>query len=185
MTVAEEKQALRESVRARNAQMRADERSRVSRMICARLIALPEFARADTVFCFAGTAREIDTRAFLERALSAGKRLCVPLCTGPGVMEPRAVRELSALSPGAYGIPEPPRDSPRVLPEEIGFAVIPCLTCDREGRRLGQGGGYYDRFLAGYRGFAVMVCPEKWIVARVPAEAHDRAVSCVLTENGV
>ena len=97
------------------------------------------------MFCFVSAGREIDTRPILERTLADGRTLCVPLCVADGVMELRAVRDLKELSPGAYGILEPPADSPALSPDQIDLAVIPCVTCSREGRRLGRGGGYYDQ----------------------------------------
>lgn len=59
---------------------------------------MPEYQAAGTIFCFVGTPHEIDTRPILENALAAGKRLCVPLCTGPGMMELRQITTLSQLS---------------------------------------------------------------------------------------
>ena len=85
------------------------------------------------------TGREIDTRPILERALADGKTLCVPLCVADGIMELRAVRDLKELSPGAYGILEPPADSPRLSPDQIDLAVLPCLTCSRAGPPAGPG----------------------------------------------
>ncbi len=63
--------------------------------------------------------------------------------------------------------------------------MIPCVTCSREGRRLGRGGGYYDRFLAHYRGAAVLVCRERLLRQEIPFDLHDYPVPWVITEAGL
>lgn len=180
-----EKQQLRRTVRALEARLSARYKADSSRAIAAHLLAMPEYQAAGTVFCFVGTAGEIDTLPILKDALAAGKALCVPLCTAPGVMEPRQVTALEELSPGAYGILEPPGDAPAVHTDDVDFAVLPCLTCDHSGRRLGKGGGYYDRFLAHYRGGSVLLCRERLIREEIPLEPHDYPVPWVLTERGL
>ena len=100
-------------------------------------------------------------------------------------MELRAIRDLKELFPGAYGILEPPADSPALSPDQIDLAVIPCVTCSREGRRLGRGGGYYDRFLAHYRGAAVLLCRERLLRQEIPFGVHDYPIPWVLTEAGL
>ena len=100
-------------------------------------------------------------------------------------MELRQVTDLKELSPGAYGILEPPAGSPSLSPDQADLAVIPCLTCSREGRRLGRGGGYYDRFLSRYRGAAVLVCREKLLRQEIPFGLHDYPVPWVVTEAGL
>ena len=182
MTRKEQKQRLRSAIRRRSAQLPMRYREEADRAIAARLVAMPEYQAADTVFCFVGTPREINTRPILEHALSGGKALCVPLCTGPGIMELRRITGLEQLSPGAYGILEPPSESPALSVDEVDFAVLPCLTCNHAGHRLGQGGGYYDRFLARYRGAAVLVCRERLIWEEIPLEPHDCPIPWVLTE---
>ena len=129
--------------------------------------------------------REIDTRPILDQTLADGKMLCVPLCVADGIMELRAIRNLEELFPGAYGILEPPADSPALSPDQIDLAVIPCVTCSREGRRLGRGGGYYDRFLAHYRGAAVLLCRERLLRQEIPFGVHDYPIPWVLTEAGL
>lgn len=185
MTKQEEKQRLRRTVRDLEAQLSPRYKAASSRAIAAHLLAMPEYQAAGTVFCFVGTAREIDTRPILADALAAGKALCVPLCTAPGIMELRRIIALDVLSPGAYGILEPPAGAPAVGVDEVDFAVLPCVTCDRLGRRLGKGGGYYDRFLAHYRGGSVLLCREKLIREEIPVEPHDYPVPWVLTERGL
>ena len=185
MTRTEEKQQLRRTMRALESGLSARYKEESSRAIAGHLLAMPEYQEAGTVFCFVGTDREIDTRPILEDILAAGKRLCVPLCTGKGIMELRQVTDLRQLVPGAYGILEPPADSPLVSVDEVDFAVLPCLTCNHLGQRMGQGGGYYDRFLSHYRGGTVLLCREKLVREEIPLEPHDYPVPWVLTERGL
>ena len=185
MTKTEEKQQLRRTMRALESGLSARYKAASSRAIAAHLLAMPEYQEAGTVFCFVGTDREIDTRPILEDVLAAGKRLCVPQCVGKGIMELRQVTDLRQLIPGAYGILEPSADAPLVSLDEVDFAILPCLTCNHLGQRLGQGGGYYDRFLSHYRGGTVLLCREKLIREEIPLEPHDYPVPWVLTERGL
>ena len=185
MTKTEEKQQLRRTMRALESGLSARYKAESSRAIAAHLLAMPEYQEAGTVFCFVGTDREIDTRPILEDVLAAGKRLCVPQCVGKGIMELRQVTDLRQLIPGAYGILEPSADAPLVSLDEVDFAILPCLTCNHLGQRLGQGGGYYDRFLSHYRGGTVLLCREKLIREEIPLEPWDMPVPWVLTERGL
>ena len=110
MTRQEEKRRLRRAVRELEEQLSPRYLEESGRAIAARLLAMPEYRAAGTVFCFAGSGREVDTRPILEDALRWGKVLCVPLYTAPGVMEPRRITGLDQLIPGAFGIPAPPAD---------------------------------------------------------------------------
>ena len=182
MTKAEEKQRLRSVMRRMERELPQRDKQSADQAIAAHLVAIPEYQEASTVFCFVGTIHEIDTRPILADALATGKRLCVPLCVGKGIMELRQIHSLEELSTGAYGILEPPEESPVVCPDEVDLAILPCLTCNHLGQRLGQGGGYYDRFLSGYRGGTVLLCREKLIREEIPLEPHDYPVPWVLTE---
>jgi 5-formyltetrahydrofolate cyclo-ligase len=185
MTRQEEKQRLRQTMRTLEQQLSDKYKAASSRAICAHLLAMPEYQAADTVFCFVGSAKEIDTRPILEHALRAGKRLCVPLCTAPGIIELRELNSLDDLIPGTYGIMEPKANSTIVDTDDVDFAILPCLTCNHAGQRLGKGGGYYDRFLSHYRGGTVLLCREKLIREEIPVEPHDYPVPWVLTERGL
>ena len=120
-----------------------------------------------------------------DSALAAGKTLCVPLCTEPGRMESRQITDLHQLVPGRYGLLEPTADTPVSPVDAIDFAVLPCVTCNYLGQRLGHGGGYYDRFLSQYRGGTVLLCRELLIRQEIPVEPHDYPVPWVLTERGL
>ena len=151
-------------------------------VICRRLLSLDEYKKASSVFCFASMPRELPTGLFLRQALTDGKQVCVPVCRGDGIMDLKQIFSLSDLVPGHFGIPEPGPLAPSVDPRQIAFAVVPCLTCSMSGGRLGRGGGYYDRFLSDYRGFAVMICMDRLISDRIPLEEHDIRIPNVITE---
>ncbi len=185
MTRQEEKAALRATMRRLEATLSPRYRKTADRAISAHLTAMPEYLAAETVFCFVSVREEIDTLSILRHALEAGKKLCVPLCREKGIMETRLISDLSCLQKGAYGIPEPPADAPAAKTDDIDFAILPCLTCNHAGQRLGRGGGYYDRFLSHYRGGTVLLCREKLIREEIPVEPHDYPVPWVLTELGL
>lgn len=185
MSVIGSKWDLRRAVRRTGRELSPAYMAASGERICTLLLSMGAWRAAGTVGCFVGTEREIDTRPILEAALSEGRRLCVPLCTGPGRMEMRFVSDLGQLVPGTMGILEPPSDAPTADPDEIDLLAVPCVTCDHRGRRLGHGGGYYDRYLAGYQGLAVLLCREALIREDVPMEPHDRTIPWVLTERGL
>lgn len=143
-------------------------------------LALPQVEEADTVMLFCGVGRELDTAPILEDLLARGKRVVYPVCLPGRRMEARAVTGPDQLVPGTFGIPAPGEECPTVDKEAIGLVLVPCLMCDREGYRLGFGGGYYDRWLADYRGTTVCICPENRRVDELPRDEYDIAVNIVL-----
>ena len=62
----------------------------------------------------------------------------------------------------------------RIQPEEIDLAVIPCCTCSQTGRRLGYGGGYYDRYLGRVAGVKAVICRDRIMRDDIPVEEHDQ-----------
>lgn len=163
----------------------AGERRQSSDKICQILLASSLYRGARTVFCFVGTSREIDTGPVLRQVLADGRTLCVPRCVGPGRMEARRIGSLEDLRPGAYGIPEPGPESPLVPPEDIDLALIPGAAGSRDGRRLGYGGGFYDRYLPATRCPRVLLCRELFVREDVPEEPHDARMDFLVTESGI
>lgn len=100
-------------------------------------------------------------------------------------MTARLVRSLHALVPGEYGIPAPGDDCPVLAEEEIDVILVPGTAFDRDGGRIGQGGGYYDRFLPRTDALRVGVCHDFALLDRVPAQAHDQKMDLIVTPSGV
>ena len=67
------------------------------------------------------------------------------------------------------------------------LALVPCLAASRDGVRLGRGGGYYDRFLAHYKGAGLLLCPEALLLDELPCDDWDArfAPENILTEKGI
>jgi 5-formyltetrahydrofolate cyclo-ligase len=85
-----------------------------------------------------------------------------------------------------FGIMEPVHHHPRVSAAEVHTAFVPLLAFDGEGKRLGQGKGFYDRFLAEFRGQRIGVGFEwQYSQKTLPVDAHDQSLHAVVTEHGV
>lgn len=69
--------------------------------------------------------------------------------------------------------------------DAIGLVLVPGLAFDPSGGRLGQGGGFYDRWLADYAGCTAALCRTALLLPQVPRAPHDRGVELVLTEHGL
>lgn len=147
-----------------------------------RFAQLPQVESAQTVMVFCGVGREPDTDGLIRTLLERGQRVALPVCLPGRRLEARVISDMSQLVPGKFGIPEPDYSCPKATPGEIGAVLVPGLMADREGYRLGYGGGYYDRWLAGYEGFTAMVCPRERLVDALPREEFDRPVELVITD---
>ena len=95
------------------------------------------------------------------------------------------ITSLGDLRPGAYGILEPPSGAPAVPAASVDFAIVPAVACGRDGSRLGQGGGYYDRFLQQTGCAFAALCTEAFLLPCVPCEAHDRNMKIIVTQQRV
>ena len=177
-----DKHSLRTSVRARIRSLDPAYRAESDAKIFQNLIALPEYQAAETVFAYFSVKGEADTRRLLAAAAAAGKRVALPVVLGDGQMVFALAQ--STLVPGkSFAIPEPDAESPRIEPQKGDILIVPALCFDRQGYRLGQGGGYYDRYLEKYPGiFTAGLCREKLLMDAVPREPYDRRVDCVVTE---
>lgn len=182
-TIAEEKKALRKALRAQLSAMPAQALQAGDRALFAAFLSLPQVQQAQTLFLFWGVpGREPDTAPLVRELTARGKRVGLPRMLPSHEMEIRLYEPDRELVCASFSIWEPPQDAPLLSPGEIDLTLVPALCYDRRCVRLGFGGGYYDRWLAGYRGFSVGLCRDALLQDRVPAQSHDRRVDLVLTE---
>lgn len=152
-----------------------DDRLIRSVQMWAALAALPEYQQASTVMAYVGIGGEPDTEPLLARLRLDGKRVVLPRVVG-AVIE-AAGGELTRT--GSFGIPEPDGDA--VDPTTIDLVVVPGLAFTTDGRRLGQGKGYYDRFLPTTPAATVAACFVEHVVDDLPTDAHDVRIGRVIS----
>lgn len=181
------KQPLRSKLFAARKTHPPRQRSSKSARIARRVRALPDWPRAKTIMLYSSTPTEVQTRQLIERALAQGKRVCLPGHVGKGKrMQAFEVHSLDELVRGEFGMLEPMKVPGRlVAAEAIEFVLVPGVAFDRNGRRLGRGGGHYDRFLSRVKGRKIGVCFEFQLMKEVPVEPHDMRMDAVVTERRV
>ncbi len=183
--ISEEKAMLRNRLRKARRELDREILNRDSQVLCLRLLDLPELQQAGTVFCYVSCGGEVETHRLIETLLGQGKQVLVPRCKRNGVMDCVPITSLDLLIPGKMGILEPPAELEAADPRSVEFAVIPAVACGEDGTRLGQGGGYYDRFLQAATCAHAAVCLEAFLLPAVPAEPHDQTMKCIVTQHRV
>ena len=182
----EAKRSVRERIlRARDA-MPTHLRVAASTAIAATLSRRPDFIAARVVLLTLPFGSEWDTGLLLSAALAGSKTVAVPRVNQERhMLEIHAVCDAAReIAPGYRGIPEPRVDCPPVALASIDWVLVPGVAFDAEGRRIGYGGGYYDRLLPLLDRSAARVAGafELQVVERVPAAPHDTTVDAIVTE---
>ena len=149
-----------------------------------RILGLAGSVATRTAMTFRPFGSEIPIDGLAARLAAAGARVVLPFLEWgeirAGAIDPAAP---ASMVPSDYG-PAEPADRTPVPPEQIDLVVVPGLAFDRAGRRLGYGGGHYDRFLTRLRADAVTVgvCFACQLVDSVPSATGDVPVDTVVTE---
>ncbi|MDO4814322.1 MAG: 5-formyltetrahydrofolate cyclo-ligase [Gemella sp.] len=177
----ETKSKIRKEVLEKLARYRKEEREEISNTLCQKVIASLEFIQAKTIAITLAHKLEWDTSLIIEEVWKQGKQVCIPKTYPQGKMDFYIYDKETKLEKSAFGIDEP-KDSKLVTKEEIDLIIVPGVVFDKEGYRIGFGGGYYDRYLADYQGKTIALASKEQIVENVYREDHDVAVNRVIIE---
>lgn len=130
---------------------------------------------------------EWDTKSIIEIAWAQGKVVCVPKCSPQDkLLNFYKITSFNELEVVYYNLLEPiPEITENVLKEQIDLLMVPGLLFDREGFRVGFGGGYYDRFLADFPNTTVSLLCEEQLVSQLPKESFDIPVEYLITEKNI
>lgn len=180
------KAGLRAAFLARRRTVSAKDAARRCGLIHDQVRALPGWKDLNTVLVYLPLPGEVDTWPLVHELWARGARTVAPCCRDcAGEMDFFEFQTIQDLSPGRFGILEPDRQAcPQRSPEDIDAVLVPALAFDRDGFRLGFGGGYYDRLLSRLDqdvptiglGFDLQ------LVDALPRETHDQPVRVICTE---
>ncbi|MBO7426192.1 MAG: 5-formyltetrahydrofolate cyclo-ligase [Clostridiales bacterium] len=184
------KSQIRENVRKQRMQLTKKQIEDAAKVLAEHVIndgdpqLVEEIAKADTIALYRSVNGELSCDAITEHFVKAGKTICFPRVKGD-TMDFYEIKDLDAdFSLGSYDIPEPKNDMRKVYPNDIDLIFVPAVAYTQDGARLGQGGGYYDRYLnqygAGKKPVTVGICYDFQVYSALPVESHDYMVDYVL-----
>jgi len=179
------KRALRREVLAARDAMPPGEREAKSAAIAARLLGLPELAGTGPVMVFWSFGSEVATAPLIHRLHADGRTVALPRIEGEVVI-PVAYAPGAEVRVTSFGAREPAAG--RALdPAGLEVVVVPGVAFDASGRRVGYGGGFYDRLLSRLRpaASAIAIAFSLQVVPEVPAGGTDRPVDAIVTEGEV
>jgi 5-formyltetrahydrofolate cyclo-ligase len=204
--IRQQKQVMRKQIRTRMKELSKEKIDEQSLQVWERLFALPAYQEAKSIGLFLSMPRhEINTDMALKDAIHKHKTVYVPEVGQNFEMnDMELIRVVLSKSEeekssklvdrvfhhdwpkNKWQIPEPPSDMPRVpaKPGDIDLLVVPGLCFDRKGGRLGQGKGYYDRFISRIQKDSkpklVAVGLDPQLVESIPMADHDFRMEMIL-----
>ena len=174
-----DKRELRGQIRALKRQMAESEIAAKSDILCRLFTATDAYRNTRSLYGYMSYNQEVRTLPLLEQALRDGKRVAIPKCYGAD-MRFIWMDDLTQVEKSSCGIPEPIADGP-VADDPRALVLMPGMAFDRQGRRIGYGGGYYDKFLAAEPEHpTVALCFDFQVVEQLPVEEFDIPVELVL-----
>ncbi|MFY9217874.1 MAG: 5-formyltetrahydrofolate cyclo-ligase [Tepidanaerobacteraceae bacterium] len=157
-----------------------------SEIIMSILFSTDAYKQAKVVMFYVDMRNEVMTKKAIMDTVAQGKRLVVPrVKKGYGLLAIE-IKSLDELEPGTFGVLEPPEREEIPL-DEIDLVVVPGVVFDKNGYRIGYGGGFYDNFLPKLKTDAkkIAVAFEMQMIEQIPYEGHDVRMDKIITEKGM
>ena len=174
-----DKKELRKKIREQKRAMTPERIEQASDKLGELFRATELYRNAKTIYGYLPYNQEVRTVPMLELALADGKRVAVPKVYGDE-MKFIYLTDLTQVEDGYAGIPEPVADGP-VADDPTALVLMPGLAFDKEGHRIGYGGGFYDKFLAQEPNHpTIALCYDFQMLGQLPTEEFDIPVDCVL-----
>ena len=174
-----DKKELRRQIREKKRAMTEESINAASARLGELFCSCSQYKEAKTIYGYLPYNQEVRTVPMLEQAMKDGKRVAVPKCYGDE-MRFIYMDDLSKVEKGYANIPEPIADGP-VADDPTALVLMPGLAFTEDGKRMGYGGGFYDKFLASEPNHpTVALCYDFQMVDYIPTEDYDIPVDRVL-----
>lgn len=180
-----DKKTIRAQLLAKRAAITSKRREVLDEALCRRISGHLSFKKADALLLYLPVRGEPDLTPLLYIALARNIPVYLPRCEQDG-MRFLAYLGRDKLPPDRFGIPAPPADAPEARITEKTLCILPGLAADKEGTRLGYGGGFYDRFLPHFKGKILFALYSDMICDTLPREEGDFTIppKRIITEKG-
>lgn len=184
MDIREYKKALRKEIKTFRRNIPIETKKEYDEKITETFLSSLAYKNANAVLCYVSTEIEVDTYAILKKAFADKKTVAVPRCIpNTHFMDFIIIKSFDDLEKGSYGVLEPKLNiTEKITNDKKSICVIPALLYDDFGYRLGYGGGYYDRFLADFKGKAVGIIYSENLKESLSHGKYDIPVSEIFTE---
>ncbi len=175
---------MRKALKEKRKDIPRDKKVIYEMQISKKIIQSDYFKNAEQVLVFASSDEEFDTRFIIERCHKEEKSVFYPSCIdNMGKMKFFKVDSECDLQIGMYGILEPKPYCKEYKPGENDIIIVPCLSVDEKGYRIGYGKGYYDRFLKDFNGVSICPCYEELLTDTLPTDEYDIKVNIIVTQS--
>lgn len=149
--------------------------------VLAKLQRHASFQQAQVVHCYQSIRSEVPTRLLTQHLLKVGKTMLVPYVDQDNQLVAACITSLEQLSPGYFGVPEPAKAFRQPWSgKDPDLVIVPGVGFDVEGKRLGYGKGFYDRFLERLNSYRLGLAWDFQRVQALPVETHDISMHEVL-----
>lgn len=164
-----------------------EEYLRKSKMIHNKLLNISEIKNAELIAITISNFPEVDTQLLIEALWKMKKAIAIPRCHPKTKQMTFYLFEAYDQLEVVYKNLKEPKieNSRKVAKEKIDVLISPGVVFDRNGYRIGFGGGYYDRFLQGFTKYKISMAFERQIVEKVPVDAYDLPIDTIITEEQI
>ena len=182
--ISKSKKSLRGEILEKRKTLLKEDKLKWDREIAGNLVEMKEFAEAKDVLCYVSTDDEVDTKKIINFSLSQNKNVYVPKVISKEKMEFYKINSLSELQKGYFGISEPDTENEK-FEKGDAICIVPGLCFDKEGNRLGYGGGFYDRFLQNKKMLKVSLAYSSFVSEKIDCDEYDVKMDYIVTQSGV
>lgn len=186
--IKEEKIVLRNKILNIRKNLILEEKIKLDEKIYSKLLNNEIFKKAKNIFIYISFATEINTKPIIEKALEENKNIYIPkIYKSDSSMKAIKLNSFKDLKENSMGILEPIQDGDYIDKENIDLIIVPGVVFDKEGNRIGYGGGYYDRYLSDIKEVRnkIALAYELQVLDFIGEEKHDIKVDYIITEEKI
>lgn len=171
MNIQKYKEELRKEIKQKRILMSEEEVNNKSKIICKKILGSEIYKNSKCIYCYYPVRKEVDITEIIQDSLDHGKVVALPKVIGNnGEMIFAEINRLDNLKTGHYNIPEP---TEAIQARQADLILVPGVVFSTKGKRIGQAGGFYDRFLEKNHIYSIGVAYDFQIMDDIKTQPHD------------